>query len=54
MKITVCLSFTFLKLNRCTDLIEFWGGDTLIIQKGRRLLFTSITDINAGGTAGES
>lgn len=33
-----------LQLNQCSDLIEIWRGDIVILEEEHTLFFTAITD----------
>lgn len=51
--ILIYLPITLSRLNRFTDFNEISIGDTLIVEEGRRLLFTAITNIHVDGIGGK-
>lgn len=47
-----CNSICLLGFYCCADFHKIWHGNSLILDKGHRLLFTPITDTHVGGAAG--
>lgn len=55
INVKVIISVLHSKTNPALISIKLWRyGETLILQKGHRLLFIAITDKHAGRTAGKS